>query len=774
MKDYKWVRSALPFGSEGAMALAARSASLVLALSVFPGTARSESGSQAGPLRSLPDVTRPNVGTLNGDRSLLPDDLQTLITLAPPQRLVGSDASAGDYEGSSVAIDGNTLVVAAPFAAPMGRTDAGAAYIFVRNGTSWTQQTKLVAGDGRNGDNFGTRAAIRGDTVLIGAPGADSFGRSNVGAVYAFVRSGTSWSQQAKLVAFDAASDDQFGFAVALDGDVAVVGARSADVGMRKDAGAAYAFARRGTMWMPQGKLVASDGGINDSFGVGVAVSGDTAIIGADFAEIAGKTDAGAAYVFQRGPMGWSQQAKLVATDGQANDWFGRQVALDGNTAVVSALYGDATGKPNSGSAYVFVRSMTGWTQQSKLIATDAQSNDWFGYDVAVSGEQVVVGAPYGDFTMIPDAGSGYSFLRSGTMWTQSNKLNASDPSPSGFFGNGIAVDGDTYLVGAPGRPPGGAAYAFIGRKGNGESCVTATDCGSGFCVDGVCCNSACGGGASDCQACSVAAGAMANGSCSPARGGTVCREAVGRCDQAETCSGNSINCPIDVRQPRGSVCRAASHSCDADETCDGMSSVCPTDASREDGVRCELGSCQLGQCRAEADLSVAWEPATATVSGFTPGEFTLLLQNKGPSAAFDVSLTMESPARSTLSTAELPGWSCTSGGPVIECVVATLPPGDTRVSVKLVPPPALSQFDVTARAASLSTDPDDKNNQATLPVKNDNPLFDQISGGGLGCSVGGTALHSEAVAGKLTLATVAMSLGLILFRRRRARHSGT
>ena len=99
--------------------------------------------------------------------------------------------------------------------------------------------------------------------------------------------------------------------------------------------------------------------------------------------------------------------------------------------------------------------------------------------------------------------------------------------------------------------------------------------------------------------------------------------------------------------------------------------------------------------------------------------------------------------------------------------MVATLPPGDTRVAVKLVPPPALSQFDVTARAASLSTDPDDKNNQATLPVKNDNPLFDQISGGGLGCAVGGTTSGSEAVAGKLTLAT--MCLGLFLFRRRRA-----
>jgi hypothetical protein len=537
---------------------------------------------------------------------------------------------------------------------------------------------------------------------------------------------------------------------------------------MRKDAGAAYVFSRRGVNWFPQGKLVASDGGVNDSFGVGVAISGDTVLIGADFADVAGKSDAGAAYLFQRGAMGWSQQSKLTASDGQSGDLFGRQVALDGPTAAISAMYGDTLGKANTGAVYVYSKAAIGWSQQAKLSASDGQSNDWFGYEVALHGEQILVGAPYAEVMMLADAGAAYSFVRSGSAWTQSNKLVASDPSPSGFFGNGASLDNDTFLVGAPGRPPGGAAYAFIGRKGNGESCLSATDCGSGFCVDGVCCNSACGGGATDCQACSIAAGAMANGSCGPARSGTICREASGSCDQAETCSGNSMACPVDVRKPRGSICRPASHGCDAEEQCDGMIAVCPGDSSREDGARCELGSCQFGQCRAESDLALQWESASATVSGFTPRDLALTLTNKGPSAAFDVMVKIESPERTVLSVAQLPGWSCSSGSAVIECLVATIPMGDTRLGVNLVPPPALREFAVTARATSLSTDPDDKNNQATLQIVNDNPLFDQLSGGGQGCAIGGHEAPRGAT-GRAPLAALAIFCGLLVFRRKRS-----
>ena len=761
MKAYVWVRSVWTSGSAALQKLA----SLAAAASVIAGSGTAQADAAHGPLRAHPDVAQPR-WDLSAQSST--EDAASLIALAAPQRLIGSDVAAGDYEGASVSLDGDTAVVAAPFAAPMGRTDAGAVYVFVRSGGTWTQQAKIVAADGRSGDNFGARVSLSGDTLVIGAPGSDPFGRSNAGAAYVYQRFGTTWYPSGKLVASDAAADDQLGFSVAVDGDNVVAGARSADVGMRKDAGAAYVFSRRGMMWFQTAKLAASDGAANDSFGVGVAISGDYVLVGSDFAEIAGKTDAGAAYVYQRGAMGYVQQAKLVAADGQSNDWFGRQVALTGTTAVISALYGDATGKPNSGSAYVFTRGAAGWSQQAKLTASDAVSNDWFGYDLAVSSTQVLVGAPFADLPMNEDAGAAYSFARAGTGWTQTNKLTASDPVVSGFFGNGVSVDGDTFLVGAPRRPIGGAAYAFIDRKGNGEPCLAATECGSGFCVDGVCCNSACGSGTVDCQACSIVAGAAADGVCAPVRGGTVCRAAQGSCDQAETCSGTSIQCPADVRKARGAVCRSAVHGCDAEERCDGTIAICPSDASQENGTVCELGSCQLGQCRAEAELSIAWTQPTQTVSQMNPATLPLLLKNQGKSAAYDVTLRIEAPEHAQLSLSA-DGFSCTQSASVLDCVAANLPVGEQQLSVTLVPPPVLRSFSLVATVSALSVDPDDKNNQATLSVQNDNPVFEQIAGGGRGCEVGG--LGSSAGTGGM-LAVSSLLSGLLLRRRQRSRRT--
>ena len=143
----------------------------------------------------------------------------------------------------------------------------------------------------------------------------------------------------------------------------------------------------------------------------------------------------------------------------------------------------------------------------------------------------------------------------------------------------------------------------------------------------------------------------------------------------------------------------------------------CTSDASRENGAVCELGSCQLGQCRAESDLSVEWEIPGVTVTEMTPSSLPLLLKNKGLSQAFDVTLTIETPPHTKLSMAELPGFSCTSGAALVECVVATLPVGDTHIMVNLVPPPVLSEFEVTARAKTLSTDPEDVYKRQTGPV---------------------------------------------------------
>src|SRR5205085_941741 len=170
------------------------------------------------------------------------------------------------------------------------------------------------------------------------------------------------------------------------------------------------------------GNLTASDGAADDLFGDSVALSGDAALVGAVFDAIGANSNQGSAYVFVRSGTTWTQQQKLTASDGATNDQFGRSVALSGNTALVGADGGNA----NQGSAYVFVRSGTIWMQQQKLIASDGAVGDFFGVSVALSGETVFVAASSDDIGANASQGSAYVFVRTGTAWTQQQKLTAS------------------------------------------------------------------------------------------------------------------------------------------------------------------------------------------------------------------------------------------------------------------------------------------------------------------------------------------------------------
>jgi hypothetical protein len=200
-------------------------------------------------------------------------------TFTQQQKLVANDGAASDYfSESGVALDGDTLVVGARNYDDNG-SNSGSVYVFVRSGTTWTQQQKLVANDGASSDWFGNSVALDGDTLVVGAYGDDDNG-SISGSVYVFVRSGTTWSQQQKLVANDGVASGKFGDSVALNGDTLVVGA-SGDDDKGDMSGSAYIYVRSGTTWSQQQKLVASDGVAGDSFGVFVALDGDTAVVGA-------------------------------------------------------------------------------------------------------------------------------------------------------------------------------------------------------------------------------------------------------------------------------------------------------------------------------------------------------------------------------------------------------------------------------------------------------------------------------------------------------------
>ena len=452
----------------------------------------------------------------------------TIDPIAQQAYLKASQVTAGDNFGYSVAVWGNTVVVGAidedgsatgvNGTVNEGATNSGAAYVFVRNGTNWSQQAYLKASQVFSGDGFGWSVAVSGDTVVVGANHEDSIA-VEAGAAYVFVRSGTTWSQQAYLKASQVSAGDYFGTSVAVSGDTVVVGAIEEDGSaagvngtaneLASGAGAAYVFVRSGATWSQQAYLKASQVSANDYFGFSVAVAGDTVVVGAPFEDgsAAGvngtanerATTAGAAYVFVRNGTNWSQQAYLKASQVSAGDSFGGSVAVSENTVVVGANLedGSATGVNGTvneaaieaGAAYVFVRNGTNWSQQVYLKASQVSANDRFGSSVAVWGNTVVVGAidEDGSATGVngtvnearSDSGAAYVFVRSGTTWSQQAYLKASQVSAVDQFGSSVAVSGDTVVVGAN-QEDGSAARV------NGTADELAADAGAAYIFTGL------------------------------------------------------------------------------------------------------------------------------------------------------------------------------------------------------------------------------------------------------------------------------------------------
>ena len=267
------------------------------------------------------------------------------------QKLLASDGAAYDYFGFSVSLDGDTALIGTYFD-NSNRYASESVYVFTRTGTTWALQAKLFASDGSAGSNFGASVSLDGDTALIGAHfGDDDYGGRS-GSAYVFIRTGTTWTQQAKFLASDGAADFEFGRSVSLSGDTALIGEPYSING------SAYVFTRTGTIWTQQQKILTSDGAEYDEFGWSVSLDGDTALIGAHFDDVNGYSS-GSEYVFTRTGTTWTQQAKLLASDGEAGGTFGCSVSLDGDTALIGALGADDNGYW-SGSAYVFKKGGSG------------------------------------------------------------------------------------------------------------------------------------------------------------------------------------------------------------------------------------------------------------------------------------------------------------------------------------------------------------------------------------------------------------------------------
>ncbi|MAG35748.1 MAG: hypothetical protein CL878_05825 [Dehalococcoidia bacterium] len=373
------------------------------------------------------------------------------VSFAPVQqaKLGASDPSANGRFGAAVAISGETVVIGAPDK----NANTGAAYVFVRTGSTWSQQAKLTASDAAASDRFGIAVAVSGETVVVGAPDRNA----SAGAVYVYVRSGATWSEQQRLVASDAASNDRFGAAVAVSGDTAVIGSpeKNGSTGM------AYAFVRSGTTWSEQRQLTASDAAANDSFGIAVSFETDTAVVGAS----GDNSLTGAAYIFTRSGTIWSQQQKLTASDAAGGDEFGWSVALHDTSIAVGARNDSHSSANLAGAVYAFVQTGSTWSEQAKLTAADAAANDRLGYAVAAEGDTVVSGAVFAGVGAQTAAGAAYAFVRSGTTWSQESKATASDAAADDNLGWSVAFSQNTTVVGVPldddGGASAGAVYVF-------------------------------------------------------------------------------------------------------------------------------------------------------------------------------------------------------------------------------------------------------------------------------------------------------------------------
>ncbi|MFT6361817.1 MAG: hypothetical protein ACJAZ8_000211, partial [Planctomycetota bacterium] len=350
-------------------------------------------------------------------------------------KLLPSDGAASDHFGISVSISGTTAIVGA-YGDDDNGSASGSVYLF--DTVTGLQLAKLLPSDGAAGDRFGFSVSISGTTAIVGAYGDDDNG-SGSGSGSAFLFDTVTGLQIAKLLPSDGAAGDRFGFSVSISGTTAIVGAdRDDDNGV--DSGSAYLFDT--VTGLQLAKLLPSDGAASDFFGSSVSINGTTAIVGA-YGDDDNGSGSGSAYLFNT--VTGLQIAKLLPSDGAAFDLFGISVSISGATAIVGAYADDDNGS-SSGSAYLF-DTVTG-LQVAKLLASDGAANDVFGQAVSISGTTAIVGATGDD-----DLGfsSGSASLFDTVTGLQVAKLLASDGAANDVFGQAVSISGTTAIVGATG-----------------------------------------------------------------------------------------------------------------------------------------------------------------------------------------------------------------------------------------------------------------------------------------------------------------------------------
>ncbi|KAF5087824.1 FG-GAP repeat protein [anaerobic digester metagenome] len=373
-------------------------------------------------------------------------------------RLAADDPTNAAEFGRSVAMDGDLVAVGAGGADAGPVSNAGAVYLFKRQGQGYIPEAKLVAPDATDGAEFGRAVAIQGNTVIVGARFAQVGDLSKAGAVYVFKKYQGSWHFEDKIVSPEPADEDNFGRALAVQGNLLVVTARKENLNAA-DVGAAYVFTCRGGEWTNTAKITAGDPTPGAYFGQSVAVRGGLIVVGARNADPDG---AGAIYLFRESSEGWEEIAKVAPPDGKADDNFGFTVAMAGDTIAVGARRADLPGAKDAGAAYVFSLHGNSVDLVTKLTAGDARAGDQFGQAIALAGDLIAVGANRADTEEGADTGAIYLFRRAGNRWTEAGKVTASDGVAGDEFGYSLSAFGNRMVTGAhTADATAGAAYVI-------------------------------------------------------------------------------------------------------------------------------------------------------------------------------------------------------------------------------------------------------------------------------------------------------------------------
>jgi hypothetical protein len=400
-------------------------------------------------------------------------------------KLTASDMLQGDAFGQAVALSGDWALIGKPQDDEIA-DQSGAAYFYLHSGANWPQYQKLKASDAAFGDAFGYSVALSGTVAVVGAPDEFPQGVFDAGAAYVFEFNGGNWVETAKIWASDASPTAHFGFACAVSGDRLLIGAKD-DAHAGTSSGSAYVFERSGASWIEVIKLTASDAAPGDAFGRSVALDGNLALIGAPSADGPTSFDFGAAYVFEN-LASWTQVAKLTANDGATSDFFGMSVGASSGALLIGASAHDHAAS-NAGAVYAFERPLGTWVQMQELLASDATAGDQFGASLAVDGSACAIGSNADDDQGF-SSGSAYAFRRASTGWAQIGKFLARDGADFNILGTQVAISGVHVLAGAVGDDdacPGnafcgsGSAYVFefVPQATQYGSCASGAPCGN-------------------------------------------------------------------------------------------------------------------------------------------------------------------------------------------------------------------------------------------------------------------------------------------------------